>query len=56
MTPPEEGKCNNYNLRKNEGVPKYIIEGYTVSDFPTVAKGFAKTDSVSGLSTHFVIK
>ncbi|WP_375319400.1 N-acetylmuramoyl-L-alanine amidase [Candidatus Tisiphia endosymbiont of Oplodontha viridula] len=50
---PEAGKCNNYNLRKNNGVAKWIVMHYTACDLNETIKVF--TNNTSNVSSHYVI-
>ena len=48
---PEEGKCNNFNDRKNGGVPTWIMEHHTVSDLSRSLEIFLK----GAASPHYMI-
>ncbi|WP_425361886.1 N-acetylmuramoyl-L-alanine amidase [Candidatus Tisiphia endosymbiont of Mystacides longicornis] len=50
---PEAGKCNNYNLRKNNGAAKWIVMHYTECDFAETIALF--TRNTSNVSSHYVI-
>ena len=48
---PQEGKCNNFNDRKNGGVPTWIMEHHTVADLPRSLDIFLN----GGVSPHYMI-
>lgn len=48
---PVEGKCNNFNDRKEDGKPTWIIEHHTVSNFDRSVNIFLKGSA----STHYMI-
>ncbi|MCC8415989.1 MAG: hypothetical protein LN575_01175 [Rickettsia endosymbiont of Gnoriste bilineata] len=50
---PEAGKCNNYNLRKNNGAAKWIVMHYTECNFVETIDVF--TRNTSNVSAHYVI-
>lgn len=53
QTKPEAGKCNNYNLRKNNGAAKWIVMHYTECNFVETIDIF--TRNTSNVSAHYVI-
>lgn len=48
---PQEGKCNNFNDRKNGGTPTWIMEHHTVGDFSNSLGTFLK----GAVSPHYMI-
>ncbi|QQV75233.1 hypothetical protein H6P87_00782 [Rickettsia tillamookensis] len=51
-TNPQPDKCNNFNYRKNDGSPTYLMQHYTFVDFNETIKIFTTNES---LSAHYVI-
>ena len=48
---PEEGKCNNFNDRQNDGVPTWIMEHHTVANLQRSLDIFLK----GAVSPHYMI-
>ena len=48
---PQEGRCNNFNDRKNGGTPTWIMEHHTVADFSKSLDIFLK----GAASPHYMI-
>lgn len=52
---PQPDKCNNFNYRKNEGTPLYLVQHYTDInfDFNKTAETFTNNNNL--VSAHYVI-
>lgn len=57
---PQPGKCNNFNLRNNGGMPTFIIQHHTVGNYNSTISTFTNIQKqnskyIPGVSSHFVI-
>ena len=57
---PQPGKCNNFGVRINGGVPAFIMQHHTVSNYNQTISSFTQITKengryLPGVSSHFVI-
>lgn len=57
---PQPGKCNNFNLKNNDGMPTFIVQHHTVGNYNSTINTFThirrlNRKYIPGVSSHFVI-